>query len=194
MSQPSKPFDIKAFFKKQWSNILFFAVVLLFIIPSSRMFVQSKLASLFSGSPSLIAANERESLSNYNLVLKDLNGQTVNLNQSQNKPVFINFWATWCAPCLAEMPDLDELHKTFKDDVDFYFVSQESEKVLNKFITSKKYNLPVFIQQSQLPQPLNNDAIPSTYLIHPNGEIIAKAKGAAKWNDEEIHQMIKNML
>ncbi len=190
----SQSFDIKAFFKKQWSNILFFAVVLLFIIPSSRMFVQSKLASLFSGSPSLIEANERESLSNYNLVLKDLNGETANFNQSQGKPILINFWATWCAPCIAEMPDLDELHNTFKDDVDFYFVSQESQKTLNKFIASKKYDLPVYIQQTQLPQPLNNDAIPSTYLIHPNGEIIAKATGAAKWNDEEIHQMIKNML
>ncbi len=190
----SQPFNIKAFFKKQWSNIFFFAVVLLFIIPSSRLFIQSHLASLFSSSPSYIAENEREKMTTYNLVLKDLNGQSINLNQSQAKPILINFWATWCAPCLAEMPDLEELHKKFKDDVDFYFVSQESEKTLNKFITSKNYNLPVFIQQSQLPQPLNNDAIPSTYLIHPNGEIIAKATGAAKWNDEEIHQIIKSML
>lgn len=185
---------LKSFLKKHWSNLLFFGIVLLFIIPSSRMVIQSQLASLFSSTPTLIKDESREKLSNYNLVLKDLNGQTVNLNQSQNNPVFINFWATWCAPCIAEMPDLDELHKTFKDDVDFYFVSQESQEVLNKFMTSKGYDLPVYIQQSQLPQPLNNDAIPSTYLIHPNGKIMAKATGAAKWNDEDIHQMIKNLL
>ncbi|MGX1023377.1 TlpA disulfide reductase family protein [Flavobacterium sp. CS20] len=193
-SKSSQPFDIKTFLKKQWSNIFFFAVVLLFIIPSSRIFIQSQLASLFSSSPSLIATENRERLSNYNLVLKDLDGQSVNLKQSRHKPILINFWATWCAPCLAEMPDFNELHKTFEDDVDFYFVSQESQKVLSKFISSKNYDLPVFIQQSQLPKPLNNDAIPSTYLIHPNGEIVAKANGTAKWNDEDIHQIIQNML
>lgn len=194
MSQPSKPFDMKAFFKKQWSNILFFAVVLLFIIPSSRIVIQSKMASIFSTSPNIIATEEREQMSSYNLVLKDLYEQTVNLKQSEGRPILINFWATWCAPCLAELPDLNKLHKRFKNEVDFYFVSQESEKMLNKFIKSKNYNLPIYIQQTQLPKPLNNEALPSTYLIHPNGKIIAKATGAAKWNDKNIHEIIESML
>lgn len=193
-SETTQSFDIKAFLKKQWSNIVFFAVVLLFIIPSSRMVIQSQLASLFSSTPSLIEENDREQLSNYNLVLKDLEGQTVDLNQSQNKPILINFWATWCAPCIAEMPDLNDLYQTFKNDVDFYFVSQEDPKVLRNFLKVKNYDLPVFIQQTKLPKPLENNSIPSTYLINQQGEVLAKATGAAKWNDENIHQLIKSML
>lgn len=193
-SKSKTPFDIKAFLKKQWSNIVFFAVILLFIIPSSRMVIQSQLASLFKTTPTAIEAKDREQLLNYNLILKNLEGQTVNFNQSQDKPILINFWATWCAPCIAEMPDLDDLHQTFKNDVDFYFVSQEDPKVLQKFLKSKNYGLPVYIQQTKLPNPLENNSIPSTYLINPQGEIMAQATGAAKWNDDEIHQLIKSML
>ena len=193
-SKSKTPFDLKAFLKKQWSNIVFFGVVLLFIIPSSRMVIQSQLASLFSSTPTLIEENEREQLSNYNLVLKDLQGQTVNFNQSQNKPILINFWATWCAPCIAEMPDLNELYQTFKNDVDFYFVSQENPEVLQKFLKSKNYDIPVFIQQTKLPKPLENNSIPSTYLINPQGEILAKAAGAAKWNSDEVHGLIHKMI
>lgn len=188
------PFDLKAFLKKQWSNIVFFAVIILFIIPSSRMVIQSQLASLFKTTPTAIEAKNREQLSDYNLVLKNLEGQTVNFNQSQDKPILINFWATWCAPCIAEMPDLNDLYQTFRNDVDFYFVSQENPEVLQKFLKSKNYDLPVFIQQTRLPKPLENNSIPSTYLINPQGKIIAKAKGAAKWNDDDIHQLIKKML
>lgn len=158
------------------------------------MVIQSQLASLFSGTPTLIEDGNRKKLSNYNLVLKNLEGQTINFNQSENKPVFINFWATWCAPCIAEMPDLDNLYQSFKGEVDFYFVSQENPEVLQKFLTSKNYDLPVFIQQTQLPKPLENNSIPSTFLINAQGEIIAKAKGAAKWNNDEIHKIIKSML
>ena len=192
-SKPKTPFNLKAFLKKQWSNILFFGVVLLFIFPSTRMVIQSQLASLFSGTPTFINEDSREKLTNYNLILKDLQGQTINLNQSQNKPVLINFWATWCAPCIAEMPDLNDLYQTFKNDVDFYFVSQEDPDVLRKFLKLKKYDLPVYIQQTKTPKPLENKSIPSTYLLNPQGEIMAKATGAAKWNDEEIHQLIKSM-
>ena len=193
-SKSKTPFDLKAFLKKQWSNIVFFGVVLLFIIPSSRMVIQSQLASLFKTTPDAIEAENREQLSNYNLVLKDLNEQTVNLNQSENKPILINFWATWCAPCIAEMPDLDDLYQNFKNDVDFYFVSQENPEVLQKFLKVKEYDLPVYIQQTKLPQPLENNSIPSTYLINPQGEILAQAKGAAKWNDDEVHQIIDRMI
>lgn len=193
-TQPSQPFDIKSFLKKQWSNILFFIVVILFIIPSSRIVIQSQLASLFSSTPSLIEGPNREKITNYNLVLDNLDGQAVSLMQSQNRPILINFWATWCAPCLAEMPDLNKLYKTYKDDVDFYFISQESPEVLKRFLNSKNYDFPVFTQQSKLPQPLVNEALPTTYLIDSNGEIMIKATGAAKWNDEDVHQIIEGML
>lgn len=181
------------FLKKHWSNILFFGVVLLFIIPGSRMIIQSQLASLFSSAPTILEDSKREQLANYNLVLKDLQGQSLNLNQSQNKPILINFWATWCAPCLAELPELNALYQKYKDEVDFYFISQETPDILKTFLSAKAYNLPVYTQVSKAPSPLNTNTLPSTYLINSHGKIVALAQKSAKWNNEEIQILIEGM-
>lgn len=182
----------KSFFKKQWSNILFFGIVILFLIPASRTYLQSKLAYIFSSTPTIIE-NKHEQLSDYNFMLKDLGGKSFNVKQSQGKPVIINFWATWCAPCLAELPELNDLYKNYKDKVDFYFISQEDPEILQKFLKIKKYNLPVFTQVSKAPFPLENNALPSTYLINKNGKIVALAQKSAKWNSIEIQNLIDQM-
>lgn len=182
----------KSFLKKHWSNILFFGVVILFLIPTSRSYLQSKLAYIFSSTPTIVE-NNQQNLTDYNFVLKDLDGKSINLKQSQGRPVLINFWATWCAPCLAELPELNALYENNKNEVDFYFISQEKPEVLKKFLKLKNYNLPVYTQVSVIPFPLKNNALPSTYLINRNGKIVAFAEKSAKWNDKEIQSLINEM-
>jgi thiol-disulfide isomerase/thioredoxin len=181
------------FLKKHWSNILFFGIVALFIIPPSRIYLQSKIAFLFSTSPTIIESRDQQNLSNYNLILKNINGDVINLNQSKGKPIFINFWATWCAPCLAEMPALNELYENNDHKVDFYFISEEDPSVLKHFLKSKQYNLPVYNLISEISYPLENDLLPSTYLIDGTGKIVATAQKSAKWNDSKIQKLIENM-
>jgi thiol-disulfide isomerase/thioredoxin len=194
MKETSKTkFGVKSIFKRHWSNILFFGIILLFLIPSSRVFLQTKIAYIFSTSPAIIEKESRQKLSDYNLVLKNVKNETVNLSQSKNKPVLINFWATWCAPCLAELPDLSKLYEDHKDEIDFYFISKEEPIILERFLKSKVFNLPVYAQISKLPFPLENSSLPTTYLIDKNGNIVAFANKTAKWNDEKIKTLIKKM-
>ncbi len=182
----------KSFLKKHWSNILFFGVVILFLIPDSRSYLQSKLAYIFSSTPTIVE-NNQQNLTDYNFVLKDLGGKSINLKQSQGRPVLINFWATWCAPCLAELHELNALYQKYKDEVDFYFISQENPDILQKFLKIKSYDLPVYVQVSKAPSLLENNALPSTYLINSKGKIVALANKTAKWNNEEIQILIDEM-
>jgi len=182
----------KSFIQRHWSNVLFFGVVILFLIPDSRTYLQSKLAYMFSSTPTIVESNQQQ-LTDYNFVLKDLSGQPINLKQSQGKPVLINFWATWCAPCLAELPELNALYQKYKDEVDFYFISQENPDILKTFLSAKSYNLPVYTQVSKAPSSLNTNSLPSTYLINSNGKIVALAQKSAKWNNEEIQILIEAM-
>jgi thiol-disulfide isomerase/thioredoxin len=195
MKDHSKPkIDIKAWLIKNWSNVLFFVLVLLFLMPSSRVYLQTKIAYIFSTAPEIIAQNDQQKISDYNVVLKNLQGEIINLNQSRGKPVLINFWATWCPPCLAELPELHDLYQKYKNEVDFYFISQEESEKLKKFLASKEYDLPVYNQVSNVPRQLKSDALPSTYLINKEGQIIAFAQKSAKWNAEEIQNLISKIL
>jgi thiol-disulfide isomerase/thioredoxin len=184
---------LKSFLKKHWSNILFFAVLILFILPNTRTIIQSWVIIPIIGAPEIIDSKERISTAEYNLIFKDLNGKSINFTQSKGKPVLINFWATWCSPCIAEMPGLVELHNEFGSEVDFYFVSNESVEKLNSFLAKKAYNIPVYKTASKIPEVFDTSSIPTTYLIDKEGNIIARAKGMANWDSKKVKEIIKRL-
>jgi thiol-disulfide isomerase/thioredoxin len=183
----------KSFLKKHWSNILFIGLLIVFFIPNTRALVQSWIILPLIGAPEIIDENDSKDIAEYNLSLSDLSGNLVSLNRSKNKPMLINFWATWCTPCLAELPDLAELHKEFGDKVDFYFVSNESKSKLISFLRQKNYNIPVYNPASEVPKFYKTESIPTTYLINSEGKIIAKAQGMADWNNDKVKKLIMGL-
>ncbi|MGO3689897.1 MAG: TlpA family protein disulfide reductase [Psychroflexus halocasei] len=184
----------ESFLKKHWSNILFGIVVVLFIVPQTRTPIQVFLNKIISFSPSEISEDDRESLKNYNWVLMNEKGEDINFNQSKDKVVIINYWATWCAPCIAEMPSLQELYTEFKDDVDFYFVTNDDPQKVNTFIAKNDYNMPSYRQRSQAPQILQSSSLPTTYMISKKGEIIMKKIGSANWSSDKVKNTIRENL
>lgn len=184
----------KSFLKKHWSNILFFGFILLFIIPGTRVYIQSWIVVPLMGAPEMIEANNTQENIDYNIHFKDLAGNIVDFKQSEGQPVLINFWATWCTPCIAEMPGLVDLYKEFGTEVDFYFVSNESTDKLQLFLSKKNYNIPVYNSVSKIPESFDTSSIPATYLINSNGVIVAKAKGMANWDGAEVKKRITRML
>src|SRR5690606_8413203 len=98
------------FLKKHWSNLLFFALLILLVFPQTRMPIQVFVQRLISFSPSEKSVEEREILQDYNWNLQQLNSKEINLSQSKGKVAIVNFWATWCPPCIAEMPSFQKLY------------------------------------------------------------------------------------
>lgn len=184
----------ESFLKKHWSNILFGIVVVLFIVPQTRTPIQVFLNKIISFSPSEISEDDRESLKNYNWVLMNEKGDDINFNQSKDKVVIINYWATWCAPCIAEMPSLQELYTEFKDDVDFYFVTNDDPQKVNTFMAKNDYDMPSYRQRSQAPQLLQSSSLPTTYVISKTGDIIMKKIGSANWSSDKVKNTIKENL
>lgn len=182
------------FIKKNWSNILFGVFIVLMIIPQTRMPIQVFIQRFISFSPSEIDKKDRNILTEYQWNLATLASEKINLSQSEGKVILINFWATWCPPCVAEMPELQELYDAYGDRVDFYFITNEKPETVNFFLDKKGYDLPVYIQIEPSPNVLESSSLPTTYLISKSGEIVMRKTGAASWNSDSVHEVLDGLL
>jgi len=177
------------------SNIIFAVFIVLLIIPQTRqpiqVFLQKGLA-LFG--PAVEAKADQEQLDSYHWKLTDLNGVPYNFTATKGQVVLVNFWATWCPPCIAEMPSLVKLHEDYKDKVQFLFVSNEDQAVIEAFLEKRGFTIPVHQPISAVPQALNTSSIPRTLLISKDGSIVIDKTGASNWNSDTVRETIDKLL
>ncbi len=129
--------------------------------------------------------------------LSRLDGTNIDLKKISNKYLIINFWATWCPPCIKEIPDLLELQEKFKNKVKLVFISVDSspEKVIPKFIKKNNFkNFDVFTDQNfSITKKLKVKIMPTTIIVDKDSFEIARIIGYAKWLDEAFIEKIKNL-
>ncbi len=181
------------------SSSVFFAVLIaLMVIPQTRqpiqIFLQKGVAMVVT--PSVIDASERLKLSNYDWVLQDVGKNIFDFNAVKGKVVVINFWATWCPPCIAEMPSLDKLHQKYasNDAIVFLFVSNEDTYMISNFIKEKGYSFSAYKSLNTPPTVFNVSSIPRTFIISKNGDIVIDKIGAADWNSDTVIKTIDDLL
>lgn len=182
--------------KEQIGNgIWILAILLILFTPigfHARVLVNKVVAAVIS--PSTVEEKEQETLADYNWSLVDMEGQSINLQSKKGNVILINVWATWCPPCVAELPGFIELYSDYKDKVTFAFVANdEKDKVIN-FLEKKGYQLPVYFQASATPTELESGSIPVTYIIDKEGKIVVNKTGAANWNSESTRNLLDGLL
>ncbi len=181
-------------FKNQWSNIIIVVVVLVLIIPGTRKPLQIFFNKALSFSPSVTSEEDRKSIASYSWSLEKNNRDRENLSEYEGEVVLINFWATWCPPCIAEMPSFQDLYTDYQDKVTFLFVSSEDHETVRGYLNRKNFTLPAYRPLSEPPQPLNGNTLPTTYLLDRQGNIVIQKVGAADWNSETVRNTIDGLL
>ena len=125
--------------------------------------------------------------------IETLSGESKSLDQIKNKVIVLNFWATWCAPCVQEMPMFDNLHESMKDqDVEFVLASDESTERISGFIQRKGFTSPIYRLTEKM-KTYGVYTIPVTYIFDKNGVIVNKKLGVFQSADE-LQQMIQPYL
>ena len=185
---------IPKFIRTNWSTLLILLAVALLFIPQTGMPIRAFLSRMLSFSPSEVAVEDRETLETYNWQLATPQGELVNLSASEGKVVLINFWATWCPPCVAEMPSLQNLYSEYGDRVDFYLVSVESKEKIEVFMEKKGYDFPVYIPKQRIPPSIRGNSLPTTYVIAKDGQIMVDKVGAADWDTDKTKALIDRLL
>lgn len=184
----------KSWWLKNWSNILFVVVLILFLIPSTRFQLQVYINQAFSFSPSIEDEDELEQLIDYQWKLTDQDGKQKNFSSSKGKIAVINYWASWCGPCVAEMPSLHLLYKQYKNEVDFYFIARDEPQAIDNFMLKNNYDFPVYYEISSPPQQMKSNQLPTTFLIDQQGNIRISKTGAADWNSNKINALMRQLL
>lgn len=130
--------------------------------------------------------------------LNDINGKKTTLSEFRGKVVLLNFWATWCGPCRAEMPSLNNLYNEFKDKgfVVLAVSVDTSEKPVRSFIKDLKLSFPVLMDKNKAVSfdEYGVFGLPTTFLIDKSGIITEKIMGEMRWDSPRMKEKISRLL
>ena len=133
-----------------------------------------------------------------NFKLKDLKGNEISLASLRGKVVFLNVWATWCAPCRAEMPSIESLYNGFKADKDFVVlaVSQDTDgAIVAPFVEQNHFQFTVLLDpRNEVGERYDVNGIPETFIIGRDGRIVAHHVGPYDWSNADIREALQELI
>lgn len=180
--------------RENLSNFAFVLVVLLILFTPIGFHARVFVSRIFSFSPAVLDADEQQFLSNYNWALTELGEESFDFKNFEGKVVIVNFWATWCPPCVAEMPSLQELYNDYGEEVAFVLIAHDEPEKVKKFLIEKEYSFPVYFERNSIPVELTTENIPTTFIIDGKGRIVVKKTGAANWNSKTTRELLENLV
>jgi thiol-disulfide isomerase/thioredoxin len=130
--------------------------------------------------------------------LVDLAGNTVSLSEFAGRLVLINLWATWCEPCLREMPSLERMQSRLRDKITVIAISEDrgGSKTVEPFINKlglksfKTYLDP----KSDAGRAFKVAGLPTSFLIDREGRVLGRVEGAAEWDSPKLLEVLKSFL
>lgn len=146
-------------------------------------------------SPGKINSDAEEKLSSP-FTLLDLNGNTKVIDPGDGKVYFINFWASWCPPCVAEMPDIEALYVQMEDqeNLEFIMVNLDQDPAKrDAFLKRKNFDLPFYSPAGGIPKQLSSPSIPATFIIDKQGSIVLKHSGMASYNTSGFKKKLSDL-
>lgn len=184
------------------NKTIFFFFLILFVVGFSFLFFSTTRRDKKSDSI-LVYKNQPKSTSLEvgspapDFELPDLTGRMIRLSDLRGKVVFLNIWATWCPPCVSEMPQIEKLHRSMLGRSFIILAAgQDSsdEDAVRKFCRKTELTFPVLLDSSQrLSRLYRVTGYPETFIIDKEGVIAAKILGARDWASAEWLKTFENL-
>jgi len=186
------------FRKKRWYSKLFDALfvflVIMLIIPSTRKEVMTYTSKVRMYLTPVEEKEEKKELTGKStMVFRDGEGEQHNIGEYLDKPVFINYWATWCPPCRAEMPTLEKLYQQYGQDIHFLFISNQPMGKQQDFLNQHNYELPVYQLASRPGGTFSYSVLPTSLIIDRKNRVILRKEGAVNWQSKSVREIFDRL-
>jgi thiol-disulfide isomerase/thioredoxin len=130
----------------------------------------------------------------YDLVARELNGEEIRFEEFSGEVLVLNFWATWCAPCVAEMPSLKRLQDAVAEDgVRLACLTREDPAKVRNFAEKRDLRVPIYVMDGDLPEIFKSRGIPATFVLDKKGTVALRHFGAAAWDHEDVVNFIRGL-
>lgn len=154
------------------------------------------LAFFVPGRPAVLENSGMSQPADYEWPLQDLDERPVSFSSFKGKIVFLNIWATWCGPCVGEMPSIARLAQNARlQDKNIAFVcvsTDESAEAVRQFVAGKDWKMTI-LRAEKVPSVFYTEGIPSTFVIDADGRIAATAVGASDWSAPDVVEFLEKL-
>ncbi len=176
-------------------DLIIILLAILIMIPATRKGTIAMVLkpTLFVYQPTLLNEPVELTQTSGDWRLRTMSGDTCTLASLTGKPIVLNYWASWCAPCLAEMSQFRSLYETYADKVNFLFISNEKPADIRQFVKRKKPGIPVYLPVSNYPEQLSTSTLPTTFVIDSNGRIVMRKEGMAQWSGPKMRNILNQL-
>ena len=130
------------------------------------------------------------------IIFQDTNGRFLHLSGQKGKVVFLNFWATWCPPCIAEMPSINRLYEKLKSNKNIVFIIVDADHDFSKsrpFMAKRHFTMPLYQAASKIPESFLSNAIPTTTIIDRSGKVVFHQEGSADYSNPKLLEYLKSI-
>jgi thiol-disulfide isomerase/thioredoxin len=193
---------IKKWKSRKWhqkaSDVFFWLLLIMLIIPGPRKIIATSMnkVMLHLRRPSIESDVSSYQLkdSDYIWDIRTLAGENFNSETLKGEVIFLNFWGTYCPPCIAEMPEIEGIYEDYGDSVKFILISAEEPAKVKSFLDSRELKLSSYIGGRNMPEVFQVRSIPTTFIISRDGKIVSRKIGAADWDSRATRKVFDELL
>lgn len=189
--------ETRSFWQKTL-DVMFWLLLVLLIIPGPRKVIATNVnrVALHLKGPGKLSEEKQVEVTDmdYHWVLGTADNEPVFLSDLRDQVIFLNFWATWCPPCVAELPEIEKAYQKHKNQVAFILVTNEKPEVVEAFMEKHGYDLPVLYPGTQVPKVFQVSSLPTTFIISRDEKIVAIKKGAGNWGSRATDKLLEELI
>lgn len=185
------------FKRKRWYSklldALFVVLLVMLVIPSTRKEVMTYTSKVRMYLTSVEENEQQELTGKSTMNFRDAGGEQYQIGDYLDKPVFINYWATWCPPCRAEMPTLEKLYQQYGEDIHFLFISNQAMGKQQDFLDANDYDMPVYQLVSNPGGNFSYSVLPTSLIISEDNRIVLRKEGAVNWQSKSVREIFDRL-